>query len=81
MGFDAAEAECLIAPPYAVAAVWMFACAWFGDKYHVRGPIIIVNALLGVIGLPMLGFLESSAARYVGVVSLLLSPHSLKKSL
>ncbi|KAF2173260.1 hypothetical protein M409DRAFT_17203 [Zasmidium cellare ATCC 36951] len=67
MGFDAAMAECLIAPPYVFAAIWMFACAVLGDKYHLRGPIIIVNALLGVIGLPMLGFLTSPAARYVGV--------------
>ena len=69
MGFDAASAECLIAPPYVVAALWMFACAWYGDQHHVRDPIIIINALLGLIGLPLLGFVESPAARYFGVVS------------
>lgn len=67
MGFDTAMAECLIAPPYVVAAIWMFGCAWYGDKHHIRGPIIIVNAILGLIGLPLLGFVETPAVRYLGV--------------
>jgi hypothetical protein len=32
----------------------MFACAWVGDRYHVRGPLMIFTACLGLIGLPML---------------------------
>ncbi|EME48560.1 hypothetical protein DOTSEDRAFT_19083 [Dothistroma septosporum NZE10] len=67
MGFEAAMAECLIAPPYIFAAIWMFGCAYIGDKYHTRGPIIIVNACLGLIGLPLLGFAKGAAARYFGV--------------
>ncbi|KAI5369235.1 putative major facilitator superfamily, MFS transporter superfamily [Septoria linicola] len=67
MGYSAAMAECLIAPPYIVAAIWMFGCAWYGDKNHIRGPIVIVNAVLGLIGLPLLGFATSPAARYFGV--------------
>jgi MFS family permease len=67
MGYEAATAECLIAPPYVVAAIWMYGCAWYGDKHHIRGPIIIVNACLGLIGLPLLGFTTSPAARYIGV--------------
>ncbi|KAK4547958.1 hypothetical protein LTR36_010677 [Oleoguttula mirabilis] len=67
MGFSLAESECLIAPPYAVAAIWMFTCAWIGDKYRIRGPLVIFNALLGLIGLPLLGFASSNAVRYFGV--------------
>ncbi|EME88204.1 uncharacterized protein MYCFIDRAFT_55210 [Pseudocercospora fijiensis CIRAD86] len=67
MGYDAAMAECLIAPPYVVAALWMFACAWYGDKHHIRGPIIVINALLGIVGLPLLGFCENAGLRYFGV--------------
>lgn len=70
MGFEAALAECLIAPPYVVAAIWMYSCAWYGDKYRIRGPIILVNAAMGLIGLPLLGFTKSAAVRYFGVVSL-----------
>lgn len=28
MGFTLAASECLIAPPYVAAAIWMFGCAW-----------------------------------------------------
>ncbi|KAK0963049.1 hypothetical protein LTR91_019176 [Friedmanniomyces endolithicus] len=67
MGFDVAEAQCLIAPPYCVAAIWMFGCAWYGDKYHTRGPLIIVNALMGILGLGLLGFTKNVGLRYFGV--------------
>jgi len=67
MGFGVAEAQCLIAPPYVLAALWMYACAWYGDKHHTRGPIVIVNAVLGLIGLPLLGFASSAGVQYFGV--------------
>lgn len=44
-----------------------FGCAWYGDKHHLRGPIIILNAILGLIGLPLLGFATNPGARYFGV--------------
>lgn len=67
MGFSEGAAECLVAPPYVVAAIWMFACAVIGDKYHLRGPIIIGNGCIGLIGLPLLGFATNTGARYFGV--------------
>lgn len=42
-------------------------CAWIGDKYHIRGPLVIFNALLGLVGLPLLGFATNNAVRYFGV--------------
>lgn len=45
----------------------MYGFAILGDKHHLRGPIIIFNALLGLIGLPLLGFAHSPALRYFGV--------------
>ncbi|KAF2766555.1 MFS general substrate transporter [Teratosphaeria nubilosa] len=67
MGFDLEMAECLIAPPYVFAALWMFGCAWLGDRYRIRGAFVILNAILGIIGLPLLGFARSNAVRYLGV--------------
>jgi len=66
LGFDVGTAQCLNAPPYIVAAIWMYICGVLGDKYHVRGPLVIFNALLGVIGLPILGFASSPGVRYFG---------------
>ncbi|KAL2071999.1 hypothetical protein VTL71DRAFT_11342 [Oculimacula yallundae] len=67
MGFSIAKAQCLVAPPYVAAAIVMFGCAALGDKYHIRAPIIIGNALLGLIGLPLLGYSTHNGVRYFGV--------------
>jgi hypothetical protein len=47
MGFSVAEAQCLTAPPYVAAAIVMFIQAYFADKWRVRGPMIVGNALMG----------------------------------
>lgn len=67
MGFGVAASQCLVAPPYVLAAIWMYTCAVLGDKYHLRGPFIIGNGVLGLIGLPLLGFAKNVGARYFGV--------------
>lgn len=54
IGFSLAASQCLVAPPYALAAIIMYITSWFGDKWHLRGPIVVFNAALGIIGLPML---------------------------
>ncbi|CZR64447.1 probable permease of the major facilitator superfamily [Phialocephala subalpina] len=67
MGFSIAKAQCLVAPPYVAAAIVMYGCAVLGDKYHIRGPIVAFNAVLGLIGLPLLGYAHNNAVRYFGV--------------
>ncbi|TVY41700.1 putative transporter [Lachnellula subtilissima] len=67
MGFSIAKSQCLVAPPYICAAIIMYIQAHYGDKWHLRGPIIIGNAALGILGLGLLGYLDNSAARYFGV--------------
>lgn len=51
MGFSLAASQCLNAPPYFVACLYMYATAWISDKYHIRGPIMAFNTLLGIAGL------------------------------
>ncbi|KAH8587437.1 retrograde regulation protein 2 [Bisporella sp. PMI_857] len=67
MGFTIAKAQCLVAPPYACAAIFMYAAAVIGDKYRMRAPIIIFFAVIGLIGLPILGYATNNGARYFGV--------------
>jgi predicted MFS family arabinose efflux permease len=67
MKFSIAASQCLVAPPYAFAAMVMFATGYLGDKYKLRGPIIAFNMLLCLIGLPIMGWAKSSAVRYFGV--------------
>ncbi|KIV92880.1 hypothetical protein PV10_04144, partial [Exophiala mesophila] len=67
MGFNVAASQCLIAPPYVLAAIVMYAFAWAGDKYHLRSPFILANGALLLIGLPLLGYLDNVGVRYFGV--------------
>ncbi|CAO2657903.1 Nn.00g071630.m01.CDS01 [Neocucurbitaria sp. VM-36] len=67
MGFSIGASQCLVAPPYALAAIVMFATGWAGDKYHLRGPVIIFNMVLCLIGLPIMGFHSNPNVRYFGV--------------
>ena len=54
LGFSVAAAQCLVAPPYAFAGIVMYITSWLSDKWHLRGPIIVFNAILGIVGLPLL---------------------------
>ncbi|KAJ5241769.1 uncharacterized protein N7469_000096 [Penicillium citrinum] len=67
MKFDVGRAQCLVAPPYVFAGIVMYSTAWIGDRFRVRGAILIGNALLCIIGLPMMGFATGNATRYAGV--------------
>lgn len=67
MGFDVGASQCLVAPPYAFAAIVMYTTGWAGDKYHLRGPIIVFNMILCIIGTAIMGFHSSAGVRYFGV--------------
>ncbi|KAF2637357.1 MFS general substrate transporter [Massarina eburnea CBS 473.64] len=67
MGFSVGASQCLVAPPYALAGIVMYATGWIGDKYRTRGPIIIFNMVLCLIGIPIMGWHSSNAVRYFGV--------------
>ncbi|KAK4232010.1 general substrate transporter [Podospora fimiseda] len=67
LGFTVGEAQCLVAPPYAFAAIVTYATGWFGDKYRLRGPVIIFNCILCLIGIPIMGFVANAKVRYFGV--------------
>ncbi|EFR01062.1 hypothetical protein MGYG_04065 [Nannizzia gypsea CBS 118893] len=67
LGFGVGESQCLIAPPYAFAAIVMYTSAYIADKYRMRAPVIAVNSLITLIGLPMVGFGKGNALRYAGV--------------
>merc|ERR1712070_1150484 len=76
MGFSVVASQCLISPPYVAAAIWMYTCAYFGDKYRLRAPFIVFNAIVGIVGLALLGFTENNGARYFGVFLATISANS-----
>ncbi|KAM0517668.1 hypothetical protein ACHAPE_004640 [Trichoderma viride] len=65
--FSVGESQCLVAPPYAFAGIVMFAAAYAGDKLRVRGPVIVFNMVLCLIGLPIMGWAPHAGARYFGI--------------
>ncbi|KAL6253261.1 hypothetical protein RBB50_000984 [Rhinocladiella similis] len=67
MGFSVAEAQCLTAPPYVAAAIIMFIESYYSDKWRLRGPVVVGNALMGILGLGLLGYVKTSGVRYFGV--------------
>ncbi|KAJ9656991.1 hypothetical protein H2198_004591 [Neophaeococcomyces mojaviensis] len=66
MGFSANKAILLSAPPYYYAVIPVIATSLLGDKFRVRGPIIIFNAVCLIVGFCMLGFPSQVTVRYVG---------------
>jgi len=67
LNYGTVQTLLLTAPPYVLAAIWMYGCAVFGDKKRIRGPLIIVNGCICMIGLGLLGFLKGNGVRYFGV--------------
>ena len=66
-GYSTGRAQVLTFPPYAAAAVWIMACAYLGDYLKVRGPILLFNLVMYIIGVSLTGFASDVHARYGGV--------------
>ncbi|KZL68877.1 major facilitator superfamily transporter [Colletotrichum tofieldiae] len=67
MGFSTGQAQILTAPPYIFAAIIMYSTGWLGDRYMLRGPIIIGDMIMSIVGICLMGFHNDVAVRYVGV--------------
>lgn len=66
MGFSADAAILLSAPPYYYAVIPVLLSSMVGDRYNLRGPVIVFNCVTLIIGFVLLGFTSNLAARYVG---------------
>ncbi|KAK9795613.1 putative MFS transporter [Seiridium cardinale] len=66
MGFDANKAILLSALPYYWAVIPVLASSIFGDRLHLRGPVIVFNCICLITGFSMLGFTEQVTVRYIG---------------
>ncbi|KAI1174108.1 major facilitator superfamily MFS-1 [Nemania sp. FL0916] len=66
LGFGSAASQILVAPPYGFAAIYMFGINYLGDKYKYRGPVIVINMVLSLIGIPILGWHSNNYVRYFG---------------
>ncbi|KAJ8695342.1 hypothetical protein PTI98_007947 [Pleurotus ostreatus] len=53
MGYTTLAAQLLTAPPYVFAAIFSFSLAWMSDKYMLRAPFLIFQAIIAIIGLTL----------------------------
>ena len=66
MGFSTNKSILLSAPPYYYAVIPVLISSWIGDKYRLRGPVIVFNSLCLIAGFGMLGLADQVAVRYIG---------------
>ncbi|KAF9502251.1 MFS general substrate transporter [Pleurotus eryngii] len=67
MGYTTLDAQLLTAPPYVFAAIFSFSLAIFSDKTGYRGPFIIFQSIVSIVGLCLTAFHTNNAVRYFGV--------------
>jgi hypothetical protein len=67
MKLSLAASQCLGAPIAVVAGFVMLVQAHYADKLHIRSPVLVFNAILGFIGLPLLGFTSKNGVRLLGL--------------
>ncbi|KAJ4393178.1 hypothetical protein N0V93_002385 [Gnomoniopsis smithogilvyi] len=68
MGFTSADSILLYAPPYYYAVIPVIITSILADRFSLRGPVIIFNALCLIAGMAMLGFPTNVGVRYTGVL-------------
>lgn len=66
MGFSSNKAILLSAPPYYYAVIPVLLSSFIGDRFRIRGPVIVFNAVCLIVGFCMLGFPRQVTVRYIG---------------
>jgi len=66
--FTKVQSQGLSAPPYVICFLMIVLCTSLSDRYKVRGPFIVGEALLAAIGFIILATTTGVASRYFGLV-------------
>tara|TARA_R110002003_G_scaffold121_12_gene10738 strand:- start:3735 stop:4445 length:711 start_codon:yes stop_codon:yes gene_type:complete len=67
MGYSVGRVFLLSAPPAIAAVPWVMLCSWAADRYKMRAPFIILQALIGIVGLMIVAYSKNNSARYFGI--------------
>ncbi|KAJ5644597.1 phthalate transporter [Penicillium longicatenatum] len=67
LGLGIGASQALTTPPYFFAGLLMYTQGWAGDKWHIRSPIIIYNALQTIVGLCILEWVSAPGVQYFGI--------------
>jgi len=66
LGYSLSMSFILSAPPALFSVIEAFFISWLADKTKMRGPFVVFQGIVGIIGLCMTGFLDSPTPRYIG---------------
>ncbi|PGG95220.1 hypothetical protein AJ79_10178 [Helicocarpus griseus UAMH5409] len=67
MGYDGGIANLLSAPPVVFAVICAYIIAIVADKYRVRSPVIVLQCVVGIIGLMITAYHPKDGVRYFGI--------------
>ncbi|KAI9735370.1 MAG: hypothetical protein M1818_006565 [Claussenomyces sp. TS43310] len=67
MRFTTTQVYLLSAPPNIAAIPYSFGCAWLADKFRIRAPFVIFQALTTIVGLMLTAYHPVNGVRYFGV--------------
>ncbi|KAM0329313.1 hypothetical protein ACHAQA_004618 [Verticillium albo-atrum] len=66
LGYSLMMSFILSTPPSLFSVVEAMAISWLADRTRMRGPFVVFQGLIGIVGLCMTGFLEHPTPRYAG---------------
>ncbi|KAL3443703.1 major facilitator superfamily domain-containing protein [Aspergillus insuetus] len=66
LGFSNTYSLCLTAPVYACAGIVAYTEGWLSDRLRLRGPILIFNGLMQIVGFVLVGWAHQPGVRYFG---------------
>jgi MFS family permease len=66
LGYSLSMSFVLSAPPALFSVIEAFFISWLADKTRMRGPFVVFQGIVGIVGLCMTGFLDAPTPRYIG---------------
>jgi cyanate permease len=66
LGYSLKMSFILSTPPALFSVVEAMAISWLADRVRLRGPFVVFQGVIGVVGLCMTGFLTHPTPRYLG---------------
>lgn len=67
MGYSVGMVFLMSAPPACAAVPYVLFISWIADRTHTRSTWIMINAVLGIVGLMLVAYVKNNGVRYFGI--------------
>ncbi|KAG8907976.1 hypothetical protein FRB99_001142 [Tulasnella sp. 403] len=68
LGYTAVGAQLMSVPPYVGGCITTLMVGWYSDKYHLRGPFIVVFAAIAATGYAIILGAHENGTKYAGAM-------------